>query len=61
MTDQTKVQVNGQEFDRDAVANLMDNDLREELHCLHWTSEQAFVDAYCTAHRRKFGESFIIS
>ena len=36
---------------------LMDDDLREKLHCeLAPCSEQDFFDAYCKAHEEKFGE-----
>jgi hypothetical protein len=63
-----QVQVNGQMFDADAVANLMDGDLREELNSNGvWDQEtpqqqeQAFVDAYCRLHREKFGEDFVVN
>ena len=62
----TKILHNGCELDFDAVVHLMDDDI---LHALHarfaeaWpdTSEQQFFDAYCTAHRAKFGEDFVIT
>jgi hypothetical protein len=57
-----QVMVNGDHFDSDAVAGLMDDELREELHSAkNWASEQDFVDAYCAAHERKFGEAFVVN
>ena len=57
----------------DAVTNLMDNDIREELHhesTLSWEEgnpkweleegEQKFVDKYVKRHKEKFGENFTI-
>ncbi|WP_186386793.1 hypothetical protein [Stappia sp. TSB10P1A] len=48
----------GAEFDMDAVANMMDDDIREALHSQGFDSDQAFFDAYCSAHEDKFGEEF---
>jgi hypothetical protein len=56
-----KVQIDGREFDADAVANLMDDELRERLHDGGWVSEQEFVDAYRKAHAEKFGEEFRVN
>lgn len=62
MTTSARVVVNGREFDADAVVALMDDGLREALHTQQeWTTEQAFVDAYCDAHREKFGEAFAVN
>ena len=57
----------------DAVTNLMDDDIREDLHGesdLHleddapkWElekGEQEFVDKYVKRHKEKFGENFTI-
>ena len=57
----------------DAATNLMDNDIREELHhesTLSWEEgnpkweleegEQKFVDKYVKRHKEKFGENFTI-
>jgi hypothetical protein len=53
---------NGKEFDADAAASLMDDELREELHSSKdWASEQEFFDAYVAAHAAKFGEDFVIN
>lgn len=58
----TKVTLNGHEFDSDAVANLMDDGLREELHAQQgFATEQEFLDAYIQAHRAKFDEDFVVN
>lgn len=56
----SKVILNNEEVDFDAVVNLMDDEIREELHSAsEWKSEQAFIDAYVQAHAAKFdGEEF---
>lgn len=57
-----KVQINGQEFDSEAVVNLMDDEIREELHIkIAPCSEQAFLDAYRVAHLEKHGEEFVVN
>lgn len=44
----------------DAVVNYMDRDVAEELHSkLAPCSNQEFFDAYCKAHEKKFGETFV--
>lgn len=49
----------GVEIDFDAAVNLMDDDIREELHLeMAPCSEQEFFDAYCSAHEKAFGEEF---
>ncbi|HWI48379.1 MAG TPA: hypothetical protein VNU45_09185, partial [Rummeliibacillus sp.] len=54
------VKVNGEWFEPDAVANLMDDEIRESLHGLY-EEEQELVDAYCVAHKAKFGEEFVVN
>lgn len=45
----------------DASAALMDDDLREELHdTITPCTEKEFFDAYCAAHRERFGEDFVL-
>ena len=57
----TKVVVNGNTVDMEAAVNLMDDDLREQLHTeLAPCSEQEFVDAYAEAHEEKFSEVFTV-
>lgn len=56
-----KVLLNGNEVDFDAAVNMMDDELREELHNkLAPCSDQDFMDAYAEAHQAKFGEQFEI-
>ena len=51
--------LNGREVDFDACVQLMDDDIREELHAeLPPCTGQAFIDAYAAAHEEKFGEAF---
>ena len=49
---------NGNEIDYDAAVNIMDADIREELHREGIESEQEFYAAYCERHMEKFGERF---
>lgn len=52
--------------DTNVVLSLMDDEFREELHAAGdmpngmWSSEQAFVDAYCKLYLVKYGEEFTI-
>ena len=56
------VKVNGERVDYDATVNLMDDDLREELHSMCAPCNyQTFVDTYCVAHREKYGTDFIVN
>ena len=50
---------NGQMVDYDGAVQLMDDEIREDLHskASAWT-EQEFMDAYCKAHLEKYGEEF---
>lgn len=56
-----KVTVAGRQVDFDAAVNLMDDELREQLHAQGIESEQAFADAYAEAHAEKFGETFVVA
>lgn len=59
----SKIIHKGKEYDYDAAVNLMDEDLREELHNLfaEVVSEQEFFDLYIKAHEKRFdGEEFTI-
>ncbi len=60
MSTTTRVTVNGQEFDLDAVVNLMDDDLCERIHGTVAT-DQEFVDAYCDLHASTFGDEFRVN
>lgn len=55
-----KVILNNTEVDFDACVNLMDDDIREELHLEGFETEQEFLDAYVERHAEKFGEEFCI-
>jgi uncharacterized glyoxalase superfamily protein PhnB len=43
-------------IDFDTAVNMMDDDIREQLHAAGIDSEQEFFDAYAAAHMDKFGE-----
>ena len=46
------------EIDFEAAAKLMDTELSESFEHGDGLTEQEFFDAYCLAHRRKFGKVF---
>jgi len=55
----TVINEHGIEIDFDVAVNLMDDELREELHReLAPCADQEFFDAYAKAHEIKFGESW---
>lgn len=57
----SKVLLNGYEADFDVVVNMMDDEIREELHNkLAPCTDQEFVDAYIEAHEAKYNERFEI-
>ena len=54
-----KVMLNGSELDFEAAVNLMDDEIREELHAeLAPCGNQEFLDAYVERHAQKYGEDF---
>lgn len=54
-----KVMLNGSEIDFEAAVNLMDDEIREELHAeLSPCDDQEFLDAYVERHAEKYGEDF---
>lgn len=55
-----KVTLNGNEYDFDAVVNMMNDELREQLHAEGIEDPQEFTDRYAEAHADKFGETFDI-
>ena len=56
-----KVILNGYEQDFDACVNMMDDDLREQVHAeLAPCDDQVFLNRYCELHQKKFGEDFDI-
>lgn len=49
----------GNVHDYDAAVNLMDEELREELHrTMSHGTPQEFIERYAMEHREKFGEGF---
>ena len=45
----------------EAAVNLMDDDLREQIHNdMAPCSNQEFFDAYVNAHAKKFGEDWVL-
>jgi len=49
----------GTEIDYDAAVNLMDDDIREELHNeLAPCSNEEFFKTYCARHRERHDEEF---
>ena len=56
------VEIDGRKFYLDSVVNLMDNDIREEVHAdLAPCRDQEFVDEYRRRHLDTYGEEFIIN
>ena len=56
-----KVLLNGYEVDFDAAVNMMDDEIREELHNeLAPCTDQEFMDTYVEAHEAKYNERFEI-
>lgn len=55
------VVLNNRECDFDACVNMMDDDIREQVHAeLAPCGDQEFLDRYCELHKEKFGEDFTI-
>lgn len=51
----------GKELNFAAAVNLMDDDIREQLHTeLAPCTNQEFFDAYVKAHSQMFGEDWIL-
>lgn len=58
----TVINQNGKEIEFDVAVNLMDDEIREELHMkLAPCADQEFFTAYEKAHRQKYGEKFEIN
>lgn len=54
--------LNGKWINYNAAVNLMDDDLREEMHyAADWESEQSFFTAYELLHLERFGETWELS
>lgn len=53
---------NGDEMDFAVLVNMMDDDIREELHSeLAPCTEQEFYNAYCEHHFAKYGSEFFVN
>lgn len=49
-------------FDWDAIVNLMDDELREQVHAeLAPCSNEEFLTRYLELHEQKFGEEFTVN
>ena len=58
----TTVNINDKSRDFDAAVMLMDDEIREDLHSkMAPCDEQEFMDAYCAAHKAKYGEDFEVN
>lgn len=56
-----KVTLNGYDVEFDACVELMDDEIREELHAeIAPCGEQEFLNAYVERHAEKYGEVFCI-
>ena len=53
--------MNSTEIDFGAAANLMDDEIREELAAEGYETEQEFFHAYEIAHERKYGAEWELS
>lgn len=49
----------GQKFDWDTVVNLMDDEIREQVHDeIAPCTPQEFYNRYCALHLEKYGDCF---
>ena len=56
------VMLNGEMVDFDVAVNIMDDDIREEVHAdLAPCTDQEFIDEYVKRHEAKYGETFVIN
>lgn len=56
-----QVMLDGRAVDYRAAENLMDDDLREEIHNdLAPCTEQEFMDEYARRHAERFGSEFVV-
>jgi hypothetical protein len=64
MTDHETVILHGRKQDYGAIINMMDDDIREELHSEMRVENptaadnQVFLDAFLNVHEAKYGEEF---
>lgn len=56
------ITLHGEQIDMDVAVNLMDDQIREELHeKMAPCTEQEFIDAYVKCHLIKHSEEFVIN
>ena len=55
------VKLNGKDVNFEVAVNLMDDDIREQLHNEGIIDKQEFLDKYCEKHLAKYGASFGIN
>lgn len=58
--DYAPVEVNGVKVWMMTAANLMDDEIREDLNREGIQDPQEFIDRYCKAHAEKYGEDFTV-
>lgn len=52
------VKLNNDFYELETIKNLMDDEIREELHSYNFSEDQDFLNAYVIAHKIKFNEQF---
>lgn len=55
------INMNGAAVDFEAAINMMDDEIREQLHAEGYETEQDFFTAYEKAHAEKYGEEWELS
>jgi len=55
------VKLNGKPVNFEVAVNLMDDEIREQLHNDGITDKQEFLDRYCEKHLAKYGKTFEIN
>ena len=55
------VKLNGKSVNFEVAVNLMDEEIREQLHNDGIIDKQEFLDKYCEKHLAKYGASFEIN
>ena len=55
------INMNGAAIDFEAAINMMDDEIREQLHADGYETEQEFFSAYEKSHVEKYGEEWELS
>lgn len=53
--------INGTAINFEAAIELMDDEIREQLHAEGFETEQEFFTSYEAAHLAKYGEPWVLS